>query len=376
MSRPTVIDCHAPLSQSHFSEKARGLNEVLARCAQNGVAAIVFSLSFRRGQVEHPLEPIEHAGVSTGCSARVTLGVDPPLDAEGAAEASRDMPAYLAEARRLAKTGRIVAVGECGLDYYWPAVGYLGANGVTDRADVARELAARAPEILAQPSVQHCIAAQKEVFSQCVSLAAELGLPLVVHGRNAYADIYSCLDQGALPPNRVMLHCFGGTPAEAREGAQRGHWVSFPSSVGHRESFTRSAAVVPIEQMLIETDSPYHAPWPGYWKRAGQLARDAAPPSGTGKTASQKWRADHRRSLFVERFVEPLAGGLSYSVHGDADESESMSAGEYLLPAARHRTNEPTYVRAAAEMIADLKGRNRAEVCAVTTRNARTLFAM
>jgi TatD DNase family protein len=125
---------------------------------------------------------------------------------------------------------RVVAVGECGLDYYYD----------------------HSPRDL-----------QRQVFAAHIALAKRYDLPLVIHTRDAWPDTFDLLDAEGLP-ERTIFHCFTGGPDEAMAAVRRGAWlsfsgiVSFPSATALREA----AAWCPDDRMLVETDSPYLAPVP------------------------------------------------------------------------------------------------------------------
>ncbi|MGH9076177.1 MAG: TatD family hydrolase [Acidimicrobiales bacterium] len=124
----------------------------------------------------------------------------------------------------------VVAVGECGLDYYYD----------------------HSPR-----------AAQREVFAAQIALARERDLALVVHSREAWDDTFAILAaEGA--PARTVLHCFSGGVTEARRGLDAGAWLSFSGIVTFPRApdVRAAAAYCPLERMCVETDSPYLAPVP------------------------------------------------------------------------------------------------------------------
>jgi TatD DNase family protein len=129
----------------------------------------------------------------------------------------------------LARHPRAVAIGEVGLDYY------------RDRAPRHVQIA---------------------VFRSQIRLARDVGLPLVVHDREAHADVEQILrDEGA---DRVILHCFSGTPEMALRCAAAGWTISFagPLTFAKSSSLREAARSLPIERLLVETDAPYLAPPP------------------------------------------------------------------------------------------------------------------
>jgi TatD DNase family protein len=132
-----------------------------------------------------------------------------------------------AEIEELLADPRVVAVGECGLDFF--------------RMRSPRE-------------------DQERVFRIHVGLAREAAAPLVVHTRDAWPEILRLLDEGSA--ERVVLHCFSGDAAIARECAERGYHLSFAGNLTYpkNEALRAAAAAVPLERLLVETDSPFLAP--------------------------------------------------------------------------------------------------------------------
>ena len=135
----------------------------------------------------------------------------------------------------LLDTDGIVAVGECGLDYYY------------DHSP--RET-------------------QQQAFAEQVALANERDLPLVIHTRDAWDDTFAVLAEVGVPA-RTIFHCFTGGPDEARRGLDIGAMLSFSGIVTFKGAPDVQAAAVlcPLESMLVETDSPYLAPVPRRGRR-------------------------------------------------------------------------------------------------------------
>ncbi len=143
----------------------------------------------------------------------------------------------------LLKQPKVVAVGECGLDF--------------------------TPETSEEEKN-----AQRELFKFNLDLAKETGLPMVIHCRNAFEDIFKLLDRTGLhlvrsadrPRNNpsVMMHCFTGNMEQARECVRRGWYISFGGIITFKNSHAlrEVAKEVPEDKLLIETDSPYLAPEP------------------------------------------------------------------------------------------------------------------
>ena len=135
----------------------------------------------------------------------------------------------LAELRALAAQPKVVAIGEIGLDYYWK--------------DNPREL-------------------QQRVFRSQLALARELDLPAVVHDREAHGD---CMDiVREFPGVRGVFHCFSGSAEMACELVRLGWMISFTGVLTYKNArkAVEAAQAVPLERIMIETDSPYMAPVP------------------------------------------------------------------------------------------------------------------
>jgi len=132
---------------------------------------------------------------------------------------------------RHAKEGHFVAIGETGLDYF-----YEHSQKET----------------------------QKAFLKKYLKLALDLKLPIIFHCREAFADLFSICDsafgkEGGFP---AILHCFTGTVKEAEEVIKRGWYLSLSGIVTYKKSeeLRKIAKMVPLDQLLIETDSPYLAP--------------------------------------------------------------------------------------------------------------------
>ncbi|MFN3540384.1 MAG: TatD family hydrolase [Rhodococcus sp. (in: high G+C Gram-positive bacteria)] len=140
-----------------------------------------------------------------------------------------------AEIERLASDPRVVAVGETGLDYYWP--------GKLDGCATVAE--------------------QHDGFRWHIDLAKRLGKPLMIHNREADEDLLAVLTaEGA--PETVIFHCFSGGPETAKACVDAGYVLSFSGTVSFKNAHAvREAAVlVPDELVLVETDAPFLTPHP------------------------------------------------------------------------------------------------------------------
>jgi TatD DNase family protein len=135
-----------------------------------------------------------------------------------------------AELERLATHPKVVAIGETGLDYYW------------DRTEPAQ---------------------QQQHFRRHIDLAKRTGLPLMIHDRDAHDDVLRILrEEGA--PEKVVFHAFSGGIGMARECVAAGYVTSFPGVVTFKNApeLREAATVIPLEQLLVETDAPFLTPHP------------------------------------------------------------------------------------------------------------------
>jgi TatD DNase family protein len=105
--------------------------------------------------------------------------------------------------------------------------------------------------------------AQERSFREHIAIAKRVGKPLVVHDRDAHADILRVLDEEGAPAE-VVMHCFSGDVAFAAECVKRGFTLSFAGTVTFRNApQLREAAVhTPLDRILVETDAPYLTPMP------------------------------------------------------------------------------------------------------------------
>jgi TatD DNase family protein len=106
-------------------------------------------------------------------------------------------------------------------------------------------------------------AAQEASFRAHIAIAKRYGKPLIIHDRDAHADVLRVLDdEGA--PETVVLHCFSGDEEFATDCARRGHVLSFAGTVtfASAKPLRAAARVTPVDQILVETDAPYLTPTP------------------------------------------------------------------------------------------------------------------
>ena len=153
----------------------------------------------------------------------VALGIHP----HHAAETEEGYDGFLEN--RLKHESKVVAVGECGLDYHYDY----------------------SPRLL-----------QKGVFMNQLEIARRVGLPAVLHVREAHGDAVEIVK--AFPEVRFVVHCFTGTPAECEAWLALGAYIGITGIVTYKNAADVQAAakMVPAERLLVETDAPYLSPEP------------------------------------------------------------------------------------------------------------------
>jgi TatD DNase family protein len=232
---------------------------------------------------------IAHAEAA-GVTRMIVVGYDMPSSEQAVQFAEQLAPIYAAVAvhphdskdydaaaearlRALAARPKVVAIGEIGLDYHY-------------------DFSPRR--------------AQRAAFRAQLALAREAGLPVIIHCREAYADVLDVLEEARAGESGGVMHCWAGTRTEAKRALELGLYLGFGGVLTFKnaEETRTIAAAAPLDRLLVETDAPYLAPVPFRGKR-----------------------------------------------------------------------NEPAFTRLAAENLAELRGLTLEEIAAITTANARRLFA-
>ena len=183
------------------------------------------------------------AARAAGVTRMITVGCDEPSSRTAIEMAARfddvwatvgahphDAKDGVAFVEELLGSPRVVAVGECGLDYHYD----------------------HSPRDI-----------QREAFAAQIAIAHQRRLPLVIHTREAWDDTFDILGAEGTP-ERTIFHCFSGGPDEARRCLDLGAFLSFSGIVTFKTATDLQAAarLCPAERLLIETDSPYLAPVP------------------------------------------------------------------------------------------------------------------
>jgi TatD DNase family protein len=224
-------DTHAHLDYPDFGPE---LPQVLARAAEAGISKIVsIATNLESSQrVLRIAEQFPNVYAAVGCH---------PTDV---AEAPDDVRPHL---RELVRHPKVVALGETGLDYYRLPSKKPGGTPPDDQRYKER---------------------QAELFRQHLEVAAESGLNCVIHQRDSFEDTLALLQPFASNV-RGVFHCFANDPEAMRRVLALGSMVSFTGILTFKngENIRETLAATPMDQFMLETDSPFLAPVPYRGKR-------------------------------------------------------------------------------------------------------------
>ena len=263
-----MIDSHCHLAGEEF---LADLPDVVARAKAAGVARAVVILSATND------EEIARAAVVTAAwpEVRYACGVHPH-------EAGKftEAPETAADRLRALVAGRqdIRLVGEIGLDYHYDF----------------------APRDV-----------QQRVFRSQAAAARELGMPIVIHTREAWADTMAILREERMAETGAVFHCFTGGEDEAREALDAGFCLSFSGIVTFpkAENIRAAARLTPADRLLTETDSPFLAPVPYRGKRnepafVAEVTRWVAETRGEAAEVTARSASDTLDVLLARRSKE------------------------------------------------------------------------
>ncbi|WP_102273320.1 TatD family hydrolase [Cytobacillus massiliigabonensis] len=215
-----LFDTHVHLNADQYKED---LEEVINRALNEGISQMVV-VGFDRPTIERAMELVEKYDF-----LYASVGWH-PVDAIDMKDED------LLWIEELASHPKVVAIGEMGLDYYWD----------------------KSPKDV-----------QKEVFRRQIQLAKRVKLPIIIHNRDATADIVEILKEEEAKEVGGIMHCFSGSPETAKECVEMNFYISLggPVTFKNAKKPKEVAEAIPLEKLLIETDCPYLAPHPYRGKR-------------------------------------------------------------------------------------------------------------
>jgi len=210
------VDSHCHLDKLDYQDLHTSVEDVVNKAKAANVEQLL-SVGVTLDSFENMIEmiaPFDNVHASCGVH---------PLDVESDFDFDR--------MRRYATDDKVVAIGETGLDYHY------------------------------QPETA---ALQQERFKQHVALAVELNKPLIIHTRNAREDTLAILREGGAQKCGGVIHCFTEDQAFADAAMELGFYISISGIVTFRQATELKEVVknIPLDRLLIETDSPYLAPVP------------------------------------------------------------------------------------------------------------------
>ncbi len=217
-----LIDSHAHIQGTEF---AQDLSAVIQRAQEAGVEKII--VVGGAGELSSNDAAVDLAKSHPGLYA--TVGMHPH-------DAKRVSDEDLKRLNELTRDPKVVAIGETGLDFYYD----------------------HSPRQV-----------QIELFCRFIRMAREARLPLVVHNRDAHREVSALLRHEGKGDLRGVIHCFTGDYEAAREFLDLGFYLSFSGILTFKnaDSLQDVARKLPLDRILVETDSPYLAPVPHRGKR-------------------------------------------------------------------------------------------------------------
>lgn len=212
-----IIDTHTHLLDEKFSADRE---EVIENLTGNGVYAIVENGTNITDSKKAVFLAQSHKNIYAA------VGIHPH-------DASTATPQIFAELKALTRENKVVAIGEIGLDYHYDFS--------------PRE-------------------AQRKAFFEQIKLAEEVGLPIVVHSREAAQETFDILKEENV---KGEIHCFSASAQMAQEYVKRGFYIGIGGAVTFKNNkkTVEVAKAVPLEKILLETDCPYMTPEPFRGKR-------------------------------------------------------------------------------------------------------------
>ncbi|MFC3772402.1 TatD family hydrolase [Paenibacillus sp. GCM10012303] len=230
-----LTDTHTHMNASQFDEDR---DQVIERAREQGVSRMI-NIGFNRETIPTSLELTERYDfIYTAVGWHPTDALDMK-------------PEDLDWIEQLCSRDKVVAIGEIGLDYYWDT---------------------------SPKEVQH------RVFREQIRLARKLGMPIVIHNRDAHHDVVQLLREEKAEDVGGVMHCFSGSWETAKLCLDMNFYISFGGPITYKNAKQPKEvlAQVPLDRLLVETDAPYLTPHPfrgkrnetGYVKLVAEAAAD------------------------------------------------------------------------------------------------------
>jgi TatD DNase family protein len=214
---PKLVDAHTHVQFKNFDSDR---NETIRRALDKGIWLV--NAGANKVLSEQAVEIAEKYPIGVWA----TVGLHPDDAQEGF-----DYDFY----KSLAEKEKVVAIGECGLDYY-----------------------------RVEPDDAETKNAQKRIFIEQIKLAKEISKPLVIHCRQAFGDLFGVLEANFPllnnPPG--IIHFFTGTAEEAEKLLKMGFYFTFGGLITYNRDFDETIKKIPLEKILLETDAPFVSPAP------------------------------------------------------------------------------------------------------------------
>lgn len=235
-----TFDTHAHLN---FFEFEKDREEMIKKCLDKEIGMINVGTNLQSSKKAIEIAE-KHSDVFASIGLH-PLNIDSEFlknkgysgEAESFLEKDFDYDSY----KELAKSKKVVAIGECGLDYWYRPKG-------TAKKELFKQ-------------------EQKRIFESQLDLAEELNLPVIIHCRSAFDDLFEILSNRKI---KGVLHCFTGNKEEAKRFLSLGLYIGI-NGIMFKMDLKEAIECIPLEKILIETDCPYLSP-PGFEERNNPLA--------------------------------------------------------------------------------------------------------
>ncbi len=230
-----IVDSHTHVQFPQFNKDR---DEVIQRALDAGIWMINVGADMESSKKAVELAEKYKEGVYAA------VGVHPH-------EAEKNLIPELVEGlRNLAKNPKVVAIGECGLDYY---------NRQPTPSSRAKLATGQATDNQQQKNKQE----QKELFLEHIRLAKEVDKPLMIHCRDAFEDLIKILSTFPfLLSSSNVIHFFTGTLNDAKQLLELGFYFTFGGLITYNRQFDEVIKFIPLDRILAETDAPYVTPEP------------------------------------------------------------------------------------------------------------------